>query len=74
MKLTKYFLIGLKLSLVLLLSSLILLIPMIISSVILLFQNYLLYLILWIIFGTIGLTLNGWLIIKYRKWIFKGVR
>ena len=70
MKLTKYFIRGLKLSLILLLGGLILLLPKLII-VGLLILNPLVGVILYLICGIIGLTINGWLVTKYQRWIFR---
>lgn len=67
-KLLKYLKVGFKLLLVLLLGGLLLLIPRIISMFLF---NITLQLVLTIILSIIGLIIDGWLIIKYKNWIFK---
>lgn len=69
---TKYFMTGLKLFLVLLLGSLIMIIPTLLTGMVTLF-NATLGMIMWIFFLLVTLAVNGWLVIKFRRWIFKGI-
>jgi len=69
-KFMKYLKTGFKLALVLFLGSLIMFIPLLILKVIFI-VSILTYVLLMIPFVIISLIVDGWLIIKYKNWIFK---
>jgi len=70
MKFKKYLATGFKLALVIALGSLILFIPRLIN-LFLLVLTPMVGLIIWVILIFIALILNGYLIIKFKRWIFK---
>lgn len=71
MKTTKYFITGLKLMLVLLLGSLITLIPRFLLLIFSLTMNTTLLLFLTLALAVVAIFIDGWIVIKYKKWIFK---
>jgi len=73
MKIFLYTLVGIKLALVLLMSTVVLVILNFILETIGLFseERLVLTLIVGIIFALVGLTINGYLIVRFQDWIFK---
>ena len=72
-KIFRFFMTGLKLALVLVLGSVIMLVPYLINLTFILL-NPLLYVVLNLVFVLMGFVVDGWLVVKYRRWIFKGVK
>lgn len=65
-----YFITGFKLALVLLLGFLIMAIPRILLLLQFVFAPWL-GVVLWIVSVAAGLTVDGWLVTKYKRFIFK---